>query len=150
MHTPQSVRSIEILLVEDNPGDVRLTQEALDETKLSNNLRVVSNGGEALKFLRREDPFVDAPRPDLVLLDLNLPLKNGLETLSEMKGEPSLRSIPVIVLTTSEAEEDIVRAYDMNANCYISKPVDMNQFIKVVKAIEKFWFTIVELPERRE
>lgn len=139
-------RSIEILLVEDNPGDVRLTEEALKEGKLSNNLSVVWNGIEALAFLRQEGKYASSPRPDLMLLDLNLPLKNGHEVLRELKSDPAIKSIPVVVLTTSSAEQDIQTTYDLHANCYITKPVDLDQFIKVVKSIESFWFSIVDLP----
>ena len=139
-------RPIDILLVEDNPGDVRLTREALREGKIRNNLHVARDGVEALAFLRREGGHADAPRPDVILLDLNLPRKSGREVLSEVKQDPALRQIPVVVLTSSEAEEDIVRAYDLHANCYISKPVDLDQFITVVKSIEDFWFTVVKLP----
>jgi chemotaxis family two-component system response regulator Rcp1 len=140
-------KPIEILLVEDNPGDVRLTIEALKDAKVANNLNVVGDGVEALAFLRREAKYEDAPRPDLILLDLNLPRKDGRDVLSEIKADASLRRIPVVVLTTSQAEEDVLRAYNLNANCYISKPVDLEQFMKVVKAIEDFWLTIVKLPE---
>jgi chemotaxis family two-component system response regulator Rcp1 len=139
-------RPIDILLVEDNPGDVRLTREALREGKIRNNLHVARDGVEALAFLRREGEHADAPRPDVVLLDLNLPRKSGREVLSEVKQDPALRQIPVVVLTSSHAEEDIVRAYDLHANCYISKPVDLDQFITVVRSIEDFWFTVVKLP----
>ena len=139
-------RPIEILLVEDNPGDVRLTIEALKEGKVSNRLSVARDGVEALAFLRREGPHANASRPDLILLDLNLPKKDGREVLADIKADSSLRRIPVVVLTTSKAEEDILRTYDLHANCYITKPVDLNQFIKVVQAIEEFWFTIVTLP----
>lgn len=141
-----SVRPVEVLLVEDNPGDARLTTEALKEGRLRVNLSVVRDGVEALTFLRREDGYVSAPRPDLVLLDLNLPRKDGREVLSEMKDDAGLREIPVVILTTSSAEQDIARAYEMHANCYITKPVDMDEFISVVQAIEDFWFTIVRLP----
>lgn len=148
--TPGSVaavgRPVEILLVEDNPGDVRLTKEALRESKVRNNLSVVHDGVEALAYLRREGPYAEATRPDLVLLDLNLPRKDGREVLSEMKDDDSLRRIPVVILTTSRAEQDIVKTYNLHANCYISKPVDLDQFITVVKTIEDFWFTIVTLP----
>jgi len=137
---------IEVLLVEDNPGDVRLTREALKEGKVHNNLSVAPDGVEALAFLRRQGRYADAPRPDLILLDLNLPKKDGREVLEEIKSDPALRSIPVVILTTSEAERDIARAYDLHANCYITKPVDLDQFITVVKSIEDFWFTIVKLP----
>jgi two-component system, chemotaxis family, response regulator Rcp1 len=139
-------RSIEVLLVEDNPGDVRLTKEALREAKVRNNLHVAPDGVEALAFLRREGRYEDAVRPDLVLLDLNLPKKDGREVLEEIKGDPTLRNIPVVVLTSSQAEQDIIRAYDLHANCYVTKPVDLDQFITVVKSIEDFWFTIVKLP----
>jgi chemotaxis family two-component system response regulator Rcp1 len=139
-------RPIEILLVEDNPGDARLAWEAIREAKVSNNLRWVSDGVEALAFLRREGKYEETLRPDLILLDLNLPRKDGREVLAEIKNDHNLRCIPVVVLTTSQAEEDILKAYHLNANCYISKPVDLEQFIKVVNAIENFWLTIVKLP----
>lgn len=137
---------IEILLVEDNPGDVRLTIEALKDGKMRNNMHVVGDGVEALAFLHREAKYADAPRPDLILLDLNLPKKDGREVLAEIKSDKNLKHIPVVVLTTSEAEEDILKAYGLNANCYITKPVDLDQFFKVVKSIECFWLTIVKLP----
>ena len=139
-------RPIEILLVEDNPGDVRLTIEALREGKVRNNLNVASDGVEALAFLRRTGSFASAPRPDLILLDLNLPKKDGREVLSEIKADRGLRSIPVVILTTSRAEQDVLRSYHLHANCYITKPVDLDQFITVVKSIEDFWLTIVTLP----
>lgn len=139
-------KPIEILLVEDNPGDVRLTMEALKENKVSNNLHVVSDGVAALKFLNREETYFDVPRPDLILLDLNLPKKDGREVLAEIKSDDTLRRIPVVVLTTSQAEEDISKAYDLYANCYVTKPVDLEKFITVVKSIEDFWVTIVKLP----
>ena len=139
---------IEILLVEDNPGDVRLTREALREGKIHNNLAVVEDGVEALRYLRREEPYEGATRPDVILLDLNLPRKDGREVLEEVKADASLRTIPVVVLTSSEAERDVVRAYDLHANCYVTKPVDLEQFINVVKSIESFWFSIVKLPTR--
>ena len=138
---------IEVLLVEDNPGDVRLTREALKEGKVCNNLSVVPDGVQAMAFLRRQGPYADAPRPDVILLDLNLPRKDGREVLEEVKGDPELRSIPVVVLTSSEADRDIARAYALHANCYITKPVDLDQFITVVKSIEDFWFSIVKLPQ---
>ncbi len=146
MSTQTVSRPIEVLLVEDNPGDVRLTREALKEGKIRNNLHVAKDGVEALAFLRREGEHAGAPRPDVILLDLNLPRKDGREVLTEVKGDASLRQIPVVILTSSQAEEDICRAYDLHANCYISKPVDLDQFIKVVKSIEDFWFTVVKLP----
>jgi chemotaxis family two-component system response regulator Rcp1 len=137
---------IEILLVEDNPGDVRLTVEALKEGKVRNRLSVVEDGVEALAFLRQEGKYADAPRPDVILLDLNLPRKDGRAVLAEIKADESLRRIPVVVLTTSSSEQDILRSYDLHANCYITKPVDLEQFIEVVKGIEEFWLTIVKLP----
>ena len=140
------MRPIEILLVEDNPGDVRLTREALAEAKVSNNLAVASDGVEALAYLRREAPHENATRPDLVLLDLNLPRKDGREVLGEIKADPQLRRLPVVVLTTSTAEQDILESYNLYANCYISKPVDLDQFLAIVTSIEDFWLTIVKLP----
>ncbi|HEV2263185.1 MAG TPA: response regulator [Stellaceae bacterium] len=143
-------RPIEILLVEDNPGDARLTQEALREGKIRNNLHHARDGVEALAFLKREGEFAKAPMPDLVLLDLNLPRKDGREVLAEMKQDPRLRAIPVVVLTTSEAENDIVRSYELHANCYITKPVGLEQFISIVREIESFWLAVVTLPSRNE
>ena len=143
-----SVEPINILLVEDNPGDVRLTIEALREGKVHNHLSVARDGVEALAFLRQEAPFADAPRPDVILLDLNLPKKDGREVLAEIKADEQLRRIPVVVLTTSKAEEDILRSYALHANCYVTKPVDLEQFITVVRSIEDFWFSIVRLPNR--
>lgn len=144
--TPDNGIPIEILLVEDNPGDVRLTREALKEGKVRNVLSVVQDGVEALAFLNREGAYATAARPDLILLDLNLPKKGGQEVLAEIKESPSLRAIPVVVLTTSSAEQDILRTYNLHANCYITKPLDMDQFISVVKSIEDFWLTVVKLP----
>ena len=141
-------RPIEILLVEDNAGDVRLTKEALKDGKLNNNLSVVEDGSAALTFLRREGKHALAPRPDLILLDLNLPRKDGHEVLMEIKKDPKLKRIPVVVLTTSKSDEDIVKTYENHANCFISKPVDLNQFLAIVKSIEHFWLTIVKLPPR--
>jgi chemotaxis family two-component system response regulator Rcp1 len=146
MNIQVQARPVEILLVEDSPGDVRLTQEALKENKVANRLSVTGDGEEALRFLRREGRFAEAPRPDLILLDLNLPRKDGRETLAEIKRNPSLKRIPVVILTTSQAEEDIVRTYNLHANCYITKPVDLDQFIKVVHTIKDFWLSIVKLP----
>ena len=140
------MRPIEILLVEDNPGDVRLTQEALGEAKVRNNLAVARDGVEALSYLRREPPFEDATRPDMVLLDLNLPRKDGREVLAEIKADPELRRLPVVVLTTSSAEKDVLESYNLYANCYITKPVDLDQFVRIVSSIEDFWLTIVKLP----
>jgi len=139
-------RAIEILLVEDNPGDVRLTVEGLKESKMRNNLHVARDGVEAMEFLRRTGPYSDAMRPDLILLDLNLPRMDGREVLAEVKSDAKLKTIPVVVLTTSRAEQDVLRSYELQANCYITKPVDLEQFIAVVKSIEDFWFTIVTLP----
>jgi chemotaxis family two-component system response regulator Rcp1 len=139
---------IDILLVEDNPGDVRLAQEALKESKVRNKLYVVEDGVEAMNFLRQEGKFIGSPRPDLILLDLNLPRKSGREVLDEVKSDESLKRIPVVVLTVSKAEEDIIKAYDHHANCYITKPLDFDQFIEVTKSIEDFWLTIVRLPPK--
>jgi CheY-like chemotaxis protein len=139
-------KQVEILLVEDNPGDVRLTQETLRDGKMRNNLHVVWDGVEAMEFLHRESKYADAPCPDLILLDLNLPKKDGREVLAEIKADSDLKRIPVVVLTTSKAEQDIFKSYDLHANCYISKPVDLDQFERVVRSIEDFWFTIVKLP----
>jgi chemotaxis family two-component system response regulator Rcp1 len=146
MAEDQTLEPIEILLVEDNPGDVQLTREALEEGNLFVNLSVVNDGVEAMAFLRRRGEHADAPTPDLILLDLNLPKKDGREVLQEIKADAHLKRIPVVVLTTSEAEADIVSTYGLHANCYITKPVDMDQFIKIVQLLEQFWFTIVKLP----
>lgn len=137
---------IEILLVEDNSGDVRLTREAFRDAKVRNELHVVRDGVEALAFLRRQGKYAEAPRPDLILLDLNMPRKDGRAVLEEMKADDDLRRIPVVVLTVSSAEADIVKSYDLNANCYITKPVDFDKFLAVVQSIEHFWLTIVALP----
>jgi CheY-like chemotaxis protein len=139
-------RAAEVLLVEDSPGDVRLTREALKEGKVRNNLSVVNDGVEAMEFLRREGKYADAPRPDIVLLDLNMPRKDGREVLAEMKSDDDLKRIPVVILTTSEAEQDILKTYELHANCYLTKPVDLEQFISIVKSVEDFWLTIVQLP----
>lgn len=139
---------IEILLVEDNPGDVRLTKEAIKDGKVINNLYVVGDGIEALDFLHKKGSFEKVPRPDLVLLDLNLPRKNGREVLAEIKADENLRSIPVIILSTSEAENDIMKSYELNANCYVTKPVDLDDFMNVVKSIEDFWLSVVKLPTK--
>jgi two-component system, chemotaxis family, response regulator Rcp1 len=141
---------IEILLVEDNPGDVRLTKEALKEGKVANQINVVMDGMEAMAFLHREGKYANAPKPDLILLDLNLPKKNGREVLAEIKVDPRLKCIPVVILTSSQAEQDIVMTYNLHANCYIKKPVDFDQFIEVVKSIEDFWFNVVKLPPKEE
>jgi CheY-like chemotaxis protein len=142
------MKSIEVLLVEDNEGDVRLTQEALKEGKLFVHLNVARDGLEAIAFLHRVGVYEQAPVPDLILLDLNLPKKDGREVLQEIKGDPALMHIPVVVLTTSAADNDVVTTYGLHANCYITKPVDMEQFVKVVQLLEEFWFTIVKLPSR--
>lgn len=143
-HTLQA--PLEMLLVEDNPDDVDLTIEALEDTKVANRLHVVTDGVAALSFLRREGQYAQAPRPAIILLDLNLPKKDGREVLANIKADPVLRRIPVIVLTTSSSQDDIQRAYAMHANCYITKPVDFEQFVQVVQAIENFWLTMVQLP----
>ena len=150
MNNQNLINPIEILLVEDNPADVRLTRETLKEEKLHNNLHIVSDGVEALAFLRREGRFAQAVRPDLILLDLNLPKKDGREVLKEIKSDEKLKIIPVVVLTVSKAEEDILKSYDLHANCYITKPLDLNQFSTVVKCIQDFWLTIVKLPPKTE
>jgi two-component system, chemotaxis family, response regulator Rcp1 len=142
----KSNRSIEILLVEDNPGDARLTKEAIREAQMRNNLSWVLDGVEALSFLRRQGNHKQAPRPDLILLDLNLPRKDGREVLAEIKNDEQLKRIPVIVLTTSEAEEDVSRAYRLKANCYIAKPPQLDQLVNIVKNIEEFWFRVARLP----
>jgi chemotaxis family two-component system response regulator Rcp1 len=142
-------KPIDILLVEDNPGDVELVREALQDGKVSNEMHVAVDGVEALKFLKREGAHAPAQCPDLILLDLNLPKKNGREVLREIKSDPDLRFIPVVVLTSSKAEEDILKSYNLHANCYVTKPVDFEQFMKVVKSIEDFWLTVVKLPCQR-
>jgi CheY-like chemotaxis protein len=140
---------IEILLVDDDPGDVRLTVEALKQTKMHTNLSFARDGFEALAILRRQGKFAAAPCPDIILLDLNMPRKDGREVLGEIKEDPDLKHIPVVVLTTSADEEDILRSYNLHANCYVTKPVDLRQFMKVVSSIEDFWFTVVKLPVHR-
>ncbi len=145
MELKEKCRPVEILLVEDNPGDVRLTVEAFKDGKICNHLSVVGDGVEALAFLHREGSYAHVPRPDLILLDLNLPKKDGRDVLADIKAEEKLKRIPVIVLTTSNAEKDILRMYDLHANCYITKPVDFAQFTAVIKTIEDFWFNVVKL-----
>ena len=140
------MKPVEILLVEDNPGDARLTREALALSKVRNNLHLARDGEEALEFLRESGPHGDHPYPDLILLDLNLPRRHGREVLDEIKTDPSLMHIPVVILTSSQAEEDILRSYQSHANCFITKPVDLEQLTKVVQGIEQFWFTLVKLP----
>ncbi len=142
-------KAIDILLVEDSPGDIRLAQEALKESKVRNKLFVVEDGVEAMAFLRQQGRYAEAPRPDLILLDLNLPRKSGREVLTEIKNDQELRRIPVVVLTVSRAEEDILRSYDNHANCYITKPLDFSQFMEITKSIEQFWLTIVKLPPKQ-
>jgi chemotaxis family two-component system response regulator Rcp1 len=139
---------IEILLVEDNPGDVRLIKEVFKDAKIYNSMQVAYDGEVAMEILRKEGEYIDAAFPDLILLDLNLPKKDGREVLREIKGDKSLKCVPVVILTTSNAEEDLIETYKMNANCYITKPVDLDQFINVVKSIENFWLSIVKLPTR--
>jgi Response regulator containing a CheY-like receiver domain and an HTH DNA-binding domain len=150
MVVPELVKPIEILLVEDNPGDVRLTIEALKEAKVINHLTVLKDGVEALTFLRRQGPYADAPRPHLIVLDLNLPKKDGREVLADIKADDCLKRIPVVVLTTSQDEQDVLKSYNLHANCYITKPVDLDQFIRVVRSIEDFWLGIVVLPVTKQ
>jgi two-component system, chemotaxis family, response regulator Rcp1 len=144
--TDRAAPPVEILLVEDNPGDVRLTQEALKEGKVYNNLHWAKDGVEALEFLRRQGKHADVPRPDIILLDLNLPKKDGREVLAVIKTDSELKHIPVVVLTTSKAEEDVLKSYALHANCYVTKPVDLEKFIQVVQSIDRFWLTVVTLP----
>ena len=150
MNTTPRHKAINILMVEDNPGDVRLTMEALNGAKIRNHVDAVQDGVEALAFLRREGKYANSIRPDLILLDLNLPKKDGREVLAEIKADEHLRRIPVVILTSSQAEQDIVKAYDLHANAYVSKPVELEQFITVVKSIEGFWLEIVKLPPKGE
>jgi CheY-like chemotaxis protein len=148
MTLSQPARQIEVLLVEDDPGDVLMTREAFEDYKVTNQLHVVQDGADAMAFLRREGEYADAPRPDLVLLDLNLPRMDGREVLQAIKSDPTLASIPVVVLTTSEAEEDVLRSYSLHANAYVTKPVDFERFIEVVRQIDDFFVTVVRLPSR--
>jgi two-component system response regulator len=143
---PEPVVPIEVLLVEDDPGDVLMTREAFEDHKVKNNLHVVGDGVEALNYLRGEGEYVGSPRPDLILLDLNLPLKDGRQVLAEVKSDDKLRRIPIVVLTTSEAEEDVLRSYDLHANAYITKPVDFDRFVDVVRHIDEFFISVVRLP----
>jgi chemotaxis family two-component system response regulator Rcp1 len=147
MHNAADGKPIEILLVEDNPGDVRLAVEALRDAKVANRLHIVEDGVEAMSFLRREGRYADVPRADLILLDLNLPRKDGREVLAEIKQDADLKRIPVVILTSSAAEQDVVQAYNLYANCYITKPMDLDQFLKVVRSIEDFWLIVVTLPQ---
>ncbi len=142
--------AVDILLVEDNPGDVRLTKEALKDAKVLNEIYVAKDGVEAMEFLRKQGQFTEAPNPDMILLDLNLPRKDGREVLAEIKKDPKLKHIPVIVLTTSKADEDIIKTYNLHANAYITKPVDLNRFVEIIHALEEFWFTIVKLPPKEQ
>ena len=142
-------RPIDILLVEDNPGDVRLTQEALHAGKVYSNLHWARDGADALEFLRRQGKHVGAPRPDIILLDLNLPKKDGREVLSTIKSDDAFKLIPVVILTTSSAEEDVLRSYELHANCFVTKPVDLDKFLQVIKSIDQFWLTIVTLPSAK-
>jgi len=146
MPTSMHAKPIEILLVEDNPGDADLAREALSASKVINSLHVAVDGVEAMEFLRRQGRFTNVPRPDLILLDLNLPKKDGREVLAEIKSDSDLKNIPVVILTTSEDEQDVLNSYNLHANCYITKPIDLTQFLKVVRSIEDFWLTIVKLP----
>jgi CheY-like chemotaxis protein len=146
LHIQSVTNPIEVLLVEDNPGDAQLTRIALSDGKMCVNLSLTEDGVDALAFLRKQGQYADAPRPDLILLDLNLPRKDGREVLAEIKADPSLKRIPVVVLTTSQSDTDILQAYELAANCFITKPVDFDQFVKIVQTIEDFWFTVVKLP----
>ncbi|MEJ2628372.1 MAG: response regulator [bacterium] len=147
MNTNTIVKSVDILLVEDNPGDVDLTRDALEESKMKNKLFVVGDGEEALEFLYKKGKYADASRPDLIILDLNLPKKDGREVLADIKADDNLKRIPIVILTTSKAEEDVLKTYNLHANCYITKPLDFEQFLQVVKSIETFWMSIVVLPD---
>jgi two-component system response regulator len=146
MTTPAVLKNIEILLVEDSQSDVIITREAFKEAKLLNTLHVVNDGVQALEFLRQQGIYASAPRPDLILLDLNLPRKNGREILAEVKEDPKFRTIPIVILTTSSADEDIVKAYALHANCYVVKPIGFDNFLKAVQSIQSFWFSVVALP----
>jgi CheY-like chemotaxis protein len=147
MSTPQLLEPIDVLLVEDDPGDTLMIREAFADHKVHNTLSCVTDGVQAMRFLRREGEYADAPRPDLILLDLNLPRKDGREVLAEIKGDPALATIPVVVLTTSQAEEDVLRSYELHANAYVTKPVDFDRFIDVVRQIDEFFVTVVKLPK---
>ncbi|MDI6785825.1 MAG: response regulator [bacterium] len=142
----KNVKIIDILLVEDNSGDIRLMQEAFKDCKIRNNLFVARDGIEAMDFLRQQGKYIDVPRPDIILLDLNLPKKDGREVLAEIKCDENLKRIPVVIMTSSKAEEDIIKTYNLHANCYLIKPIDFNRFMEMVKSIEDFWLTVVKLP----
>ena len=144
----ENLKFVEILLIEDNPGDARLTQEAFKDGKVKNNLHIVYDGVEATDFLFKRNKYIKAPRPDLIILDLNLPKKNGQEVLAEIKTDERLKGIPVVILTMSKAEEDIIKSYNLHANCFITKPIDLVKFFDAVKSIEDFWFTLVKLPRQ--
>ena len=146
--SPDEREPIEILLAEDNPGDVKLTQKALDQGDLLNNLHVVNDGIETMKFLRKEGEYAETPMPDLLLLDLNMPKKDGRQVMQDMDADPQLRRIPVVVLTSSEAEEDIIRSYELSANAYLTKPVDFDGFVEIINRLENFWFEIVKMPPK--
>ena len=148
MNNNNSDKAIHILMVEDNPGDVRLALEAFKESKIRNTMNVLEDGAEVMPYLRQEGKYANAIRPDIILLDLNLPKKDGREVLSEIKNDPDVKAIPVVILTTSQAQKDIMNAYNLHVNCYITKPVDLDQFLNVVKAIDNFWLTIVKLPSQ--
>ncbi len=141
---------IDILVVEDNSGDARLIVEVLNENKIFNSLHIVTDGVEAMDYLNQKGKYKDVPKPDLIILDLNLPRKDGREVLAEIKADPKLKRIPIVIMTISQAEEDILKSYNLHANCYVTKPIDLNQFIKVVKSLEEFWFSIVKLPSKNE
>jgi chemotaxis family two-component system response regulator Rcp1 len=147
--TDKGISPVDLLLVEDNPGDVRLTKVALKDAKLKINMHVVGDGMEAMAFLHKQGKYASSPRPDLIMLDLNLPKKDGRQVLAEIKEDPDLKRIPVVIVTTSKAEEDILKTYNLHANCYVTKPLDLDQFIAVVQSIEQFWLTIVKLPNGR-
>jgi two-component system response regulator len=146
----QAMKPIDILVVEDNSGDARLIKELLNGNKIYCRLHIVKDGVEAMDFLKRSEGFTGSPRPDLIFLDLNLPKKDGREVLAEIKSDDNLKQIPVVVMTTSQAEEDIFKSYSLHANCYVTKPLDLDQFVKVVKSIEEFWFSLVKLPNKEE
>jgi chemotaxis family two-component system response regulator Rcp1 len=148
MSASRGLKPIEILLVDDSAGDVRLAIEALKESRVTNRVNAVSDGVEAMAYLHREGKYRDQPCPDLILLDLNLPRKDGRETLAEIKQDQALKSIPIVILTVSSADEDIIKAYNLYANCYITKPIDLTQFTRIVNAIDDFWFTVVKLPPK--
>jgi CheY-like chemotaxis protein len=150
MSTEAWGRPVEILLVEDNPGDANLARETFEESKVRNNLMIIDNGADALAFLRRQGKYAGATRPDVILLDLNLPGKPGLDVLAEIKGDDALKLIPVVIMTTSKDDEDVLKSYRLHANCYVTKPLTFDRFIDVVKGIEHFWFTIVTLPPREQ